>query len=142
MSAYTRGNLAVKEAARQPVPSTRTHAAPQPVRRTMKLSSGEKFLYLLCGLIVTVALGGIVMISSQIYEVNKTTHDMKGQLQAAVEENGTLKNKLDKALNPETLLTEAGQYGFKQVNQGQIATSYSNKNDKNSKKTTALSTKR
>ncbi|WP_040948423.1 hypothetical protein [Gorillibacterium massiliense] len=120
MSTYTRGNLAVKEIAKeQPAVQRRTQTNTQPARKKIKLSSGEKLFYLFCGLVMTVALSGVVLLTSQIYNVNKAVYETKNELQVANDENGRLKMDLDKTVNPEMLAADAAAGGFEPVKEEQ-----------------------
>ena len=110
MGAYVHGNVARKE---QVIPQRPTvKQASRAVVRSKAISKQEKLLYLFTVIVLAVLASAILWRYAQIYEMNAQIHQIQNEIRALQAENSILKERIDRANDPNELRNSAAKFGL------------------------------
>ncbi|WP_409341249.1 cell division protein FtsL [Paenibacillus sp. MBLB4367] len=119
--AYMHGNLATKpkeqpkEAGRVRIRETR-----KVVYKARTIPVQEKLMYLFTVFVCVVVAGVIIWRYAQIYEMNNNIQSIQSKLKKLEAENSTLKQEVNKLMDPNRLKIEVEKNGLKPIDETQV----------------------
>ncbi|RAV19801.1 cell division protein FtsL [Paenibacillus contaminans] len=119
--AYTQGNLATKPKEQQKEPGrVRIRETRKVVYKARTIPVQEKLIYLFTVFVCVVVAGVIIWRYAQIYEMNRNIQNIQVELKKLEAENSTLKQEVNKLMDPNRLKQEVEKKGLKAIDETQV----------------------